>query len=227
MILLSACSEYSAGIKIVNKSDHNLNVVFIGNQMDSVERLANMWLYYQLGYSDKAGYSDSLYNKLILEFRDSIIFNEKFNIIIDSGNIFSLFGINLVPPQAESHYNYHSFLLINDGEKMTKDDISTFYSSKERSYFRDMLVNNWFEIPLPKNSKMLFKSNDIDMLTYVPEFMEFRIMYKDINIDVISKDTDNLVWGKNFFEGRQYGVLKIDNKHVESKISKFHEYNNK
>lgn len=218
LISIYGCNEFHAGIKLINISDYDLNVVFVGNKVDSVERLSKIWYYYNQKQLSESDYYDSLHDKWILEFRDSSIFNARLDILLDSGDIFSLFMSDLVPPFEEKTSLFQTNSLIKDGKEMIGDELNTYYSKKERSYFYNMVTHNWFEIPLPKNSKMLFKSIHENMMLFSPELKEIRIMYNDIIIDVISRDKNNLDRKKNLFERINYGQLKIDNELVKSKI---------
>lgn len=227
-IFISCNKHY--GFEIENDSDYDLSIVFVGKHFtDSVSRLVGAYVFNEQFnfYSHKRHESinDSL-NLLYKEFQDYKTYEEKLNYLIDSGYIFS-FAEGILPTKSIEYWGDPELLkLQRDGINILYDDMFiAYYKNKKREYFNDMIIHNWFEIPLFQNSILIQncpKCEKFDFfIGYFPGVEEIRIMYNNKLIKAITLDEFFKLKSKSrYFKGYDYSELKIRNKDIEEVIKK-------
>ncbi len=223
LVAFSPRSDSSALI-IKNKTDYDLRVVFMANKVDSIERLAQILF---TNYKHFYNHSDSIYlknssfEKWHEECQNPIVYNKMLDHLIDSCNIFS-FGINLIPYEHIVYSRSNPITLVQDGEDIFPMIDSLFYKNKDRNYYHDMVANNWFEIPLPKNSKLTFTSGaypgSYHMSLFADTSKSIKVMLDSTVIKEITKDNfEQLDKREGIFGGYKYYRLKIRKKYIEVK----------
>jgi hypothetical protein len=232
-LAFSGCEPNNYVFEVKNQSDYDLSIVFKGKPLDSVERLIFV-------YNFNEDFFDRPYSKLVdsatlvrllTEFSNPNIFKNRLNYLIDSGYVFS-FAEGLLPTKSISYYpNAINLTIKKDKVNIIDSIVLSYYKDKNREYFRNMIIHNWFAIPLPKNSSFslnnpyshLGKGEFIlctfpDLLNF-PNPGEIRIMHKNIIIKTITETSFyRIESGTRYFKGYKYSQLKIENKDVEKEL---------
>lgn len=218
-----SCIKYDSALEIKNKSDYDLKIVFAGEMKDSILRLTQVSFYnwdYQNRYSP-GSLDNSDFERLYRELQDSSEFESQLDYLIDSANIY-FFGFWLIPVETGFSHPMEDIILVKNGENLIYELDSTYYTDKPRSFYRHMIINNWFEIPLPTKSKLTIKDDNLPswfILNFFPGNDEIKIMYQDVVIKKITQENFyDIKQRKKFLDGRVYFKIKINDNIVEEKI---------
>ena len=127
-----------------------------------------------------------------------------------------------MPVETGLFHPMEDITLVKNGENLIYELDSTYYTDKPRSFYRQMIVNNWFEFPLPARSKLTIK-DDIHPSWFRNDFFpgneEIKIMYQDVVIKRITQENFyDMMQRKKFLDGIVYFKIKINNNIVEEKI---------